>query len=127
MSDTEQIVKDRYIQLLHSYWNTLITINGIFLGIFSVTIISNFAVDSIIVNSIIMLSMLSLWLLVNNYRIQKKFYSELGKMTHAKFNALSLSDLINYTIVSDKKAFLRYQTIKVSEIIVGICFLLNLF
>ena len=118
MDDRTKRLLDKSLETTTTYWNALVTINGIFLSVFSATIISNIGIESVFVYAIIILSIFSLWLLLNNYRINKKVYSELGKIDPNSFDPNSGEELI-------QKNLRRHKIIRFSEHLIEMFFLIQ--
>ena len=121
MNNTEKEDFGMYIQSRSSYWNALITLNGIFLSVFSAIIISDIEGISILVYGIIVLSMFSLWLLLYNFRVNKHFHFELVKTSEADFNNLSTKDRDK----SIKRNVNRYRFMKMRDTFIEIFFILE--
>ena len=118
MDDRTKRLLDKSLETTTTYWNALVTINGIFLSVFSVTIISNIGIDSLIVYVIIILSIFSLWLLLNNFRMNKNVFFELGKIDENSFDPSSGEKLI-------QKSLRRHKIIRYSEHLIEMLFLVQ--
>ena len=120
MDDRTKRLLDKSLETTTTYWNALVTINGIFLSVFSVTTISNIGIDSVFVYAIIILSVFSLWLLLNNFRMNKNVFFELGKIDENSFDRNSGEELI-------QKNLRRHKIVRFSEHLIEIFFLIQTF
>ena len=115
---------DNFVQSRYSYWNALITLNGIFLSVFSAIIITDMERISIYFYGIIMLSLFSIWLLLSNYRTYKIFFFEVGKISDQISN-LSSEKIKFFEEESITKNLRRHRSTNIRETIVEIFFILE--
>ena len=60
----------------HSYWNALITLNGILISVF--TAFSFFTEFRLLTSLIVILSIWACWLMIENFRLSQKVFDKLG-------------------------------------------------
>ena len=82
----------RYLDLAresrYAYWNALLTLDGILISVFSaIGIISKS--NRLMIAGIVLLSILSAWMLIQNFRMVKDLYLRLGQTTADDVASLS--------------------------------------
>jgi len=87
MEATEYDIKlsDRYRDSMKSYWSSLLVVNGLLLTFFSIEMVTNNSCGINFGHILIASSIISIWLLLWNYRTIKKHDFELGAMSREDF------------------------------------------
>jgi len=70
---------DKYKESVNVYWGALLTINGLLLAFFSIDSLSSTGKWIVLNYSLVVACILSIWLLVWNFKTIKKNYQELGE------------------------------------------------
>ncbi|ODS30256.1 MAG: hypothetical protein SCARUB_04631 [Candidatus Scalindua rubra] len=79
--DYDLRILDNYLQSTNVYWSALLTINGIILTFFSIDAISKPNSPSCQIYALIILCIISIWLIIINFRVVKSVYFDLDKQT----------------------------------------------
>jgi len=115
-SDIQQrldLVKDKYLQSSFGLWNALLTVNGIFLALFSSVPYIDDSLDTRVVPYIVGGCVLSLFLLVFNYVTIKSTYYRIGEVL-----VDAGETLIDQKCESDiQKALIRQMLVQFSELV----------
>ena len=72
---------DKYLESVYVYWSALLTINGLLLTFFSIDALSSTDRVALLVYLLIGSCILSLWLIIWNFRTIKLTYYKLGRTT----------------------------------------------
>jgi len=72
---------DKYLESVNTYWSALITINGLLLTFFSIDALSPNEKIALFNYLLIGACIISLWLLIWNFRTIKMNYYKIGKLT----------------------------------------------
>lgn len=79
MSDeTNQYYREAKRDVDHSYWNALLTLNGILITVF--TAFSFFTDFKFVTSLIVVLSIWACWLMIRNFKISQDVFDKLGRL-----------------------------------------------
>jgi len=78
--DYDHRIIDKYQESLNIYWSALLTINGLLMTFFSVDILSSHENVAFLNYVLVGSCMVSIWLLIWNFRTIKTNYYQLGRM-----------------------------------------------
>ena len=93
----------------HSYWNSLLTLNGILITVF--TAFSFFSDAKIITSLIVVISIIACWLIIKNFKISQYVYNKLGTPSNdEKFLKMSEKEIEAYFNPTETSKLLKKIT-----------------
>lgn len=111
----------------HSYWNSLLTLNGILISVFSA--FSFFATDfKILLFLIVIISIYACWLIINNFKLSQTAYDKVGFSSDDKrFTKMTETELNNFIRSNLQEATNFHKRITKNENIVHKLFYFQMF
>ena len=93
----------------HSYWNSLLTLNGILITVF--TAFSFFSDAKITTSLIVVISIIDCWLIIKNFKISQYVYNKLGTPSNdQKFLNMSEKEIEAYYNPTETNKLLKKIT-----------------
>jgi len=82
-------LNDNYVQASFSYWNSLLTINGLILTFFSADIFLSVKDQGLLTSLLVFLCVISIVLILLNHRSIRNFYFDNASLTIEKISSLT--------------------------------------
>lgn len=89
----QERLNDKYVQATYSYWNSLLTINGLILAFFSTDFFLSSEDQDFLTYGVVLMCIVSIALILLNHRTLRNFYFKLASFSVEEHRSLSPEEI----------------------------------